>query len=53
MNMVALTDYSNQIVDSLCENLASDVYKWAPFPNVIMDCYAQFLPNMQVQSDYL
>ena len=48
MNLVALTDYSNQLVESLCDNLSNDVYKWAAFPNIIMDCYAQFLATMQV-----
>ena len=49
MNLVAMTDYSNQLIESLCDNLAVDVYKWTAFPEIIMDCYAKYLSTMQVR----
>ena len=48
MNMVALTDYSNQFVESVCGHQAGSVYHWEPLPTVIMDCYVRFLPDIQV-----
>ena len=49
--MVALTDYSNQFVESICDHQGSSVFQWEPLPNVIMDCYVRFLPTIQVPVD--